>query len=140
MAGDGRRVNQAHFPSSAQDVSDLGHREIKRSGRRYTWDAEGMCSPFPMTSRVAFHTVSAAEHQLRSARFLIGISLCQANDDLGEASKRVIRRFQKPHRHIKRDSAASAKSKSLTTLHNVKAVRAADFGNDAEAALRGLAP
>ena len=37
--------------------------------------------------------------------------------DLGEASKRVIRQFQKPKRHLKRDSAASAKIRSLSTLY-----------------------
>ena len=60
--------------------------------------------------------------------------------DLGEASKRVIRQFQKPNRHPKRDSAASAKIRSLTTLYNVKAARAPDSRNNAEAVLLGYCP
>ena len=60
--------------------------------------------------------------------------------DLGEASKRVIRQFQKPNRHLKRDSAASAKIRTLTTLYNVKAARAPDSRNSAEAALLMYCP
>ena len=59
---------------------------------------------------------------------------------LKTAARRVLLRFKQPNRRLVRDADATRAFTSLATLYNVKAAMAADMGNDADAALWGIAP
>ena len=60
--------------------------------------------------------------------------------NLSRAVRRLLSRFETPHKHLQRTSDAAKRLGGLDTLYRVKAAVAADRGDDLEAAAGGIAP
>ena len=126
--------------AAATEGTQLVRVNSEGTSDQYAPDEEGYAFTLPdnVESRLRYRKQGAAfvaEFRVANRDFKI-----PAEHSLETATKKVIAHFSQKGRKLTRSPAAANMLTSLTTLYNVKAACASDRGEDAHAAMWGIAP